>query len=234
MQINIDIEPIVASSLTAEKLVPVLDKHISEAIKSAISDATGYSSQFQKALKVQLAEALPHGLGGDDLVKFQHYLNHALKKVLDGANNDTIQAALDAAVRQAMPDVKPVIKLSEFIDIARYGFYKEKHDAFYAYWEPCEHGGGGWLYLDEDENPGSRRYSIADDKKYSAKHRLAVSKDGSVYALRLDAKDITPSSRPDIIGTLDTVLMAMYVGRTRLELDIDADDVAAAAEAQYQ
>lgn len=233
MQINIDIEQILAASLNAEKLAPVLDKHIGEAIKSAISDATGYNSSFSKKLKQQLAEVLPHGLGDDDLVKFQHLLNQALKGVLESANNDTIQAALDAAVRNVMPDVKPIIKLSEFIDMAREGFHKDKHEAFYAHWEPSEYG-GGWLYLDDSENPGGRSFGVSVGlDKHSAKHRLAVSKDGSVYALRLDTKDITPSSRPDIIGTLDTVLLGMYVGRTKLELDMDADDVANAATAQY-
>lgn len=69
--------------------------------------------------------------------------------------------------------------------------------------------------------------------KYSADYRIAVNKDGEVYALRLDGKDVTPKSRPDVIGSFDATLMAMYVGRTRLEIDWDDDDVRCAAKSQY-
>lgn len=236
MQINIDIETILEASLTAEKLAPVLDKHIGEAIKSVIADVTGYSSSFRKKLAEQIAEALPHGLGVSELVKFQHCLNQALKTVIDSANNDTIQAALDAAVRQVMPDVKPVIKLSELMDIAREDFHKAQEEAFYAHWEPSTYsGGGGWLYLDGDENVGTTSLygSGSTSRKYSAKHRLAVGSDGYVYSLHLNGKDVTPSSRPNIISSFDDTLMALYVGRTKLELDMDAAAVAAAASEQY-
>ncbi|MNL81981.1 hypothetical protein D3C87_2092390 [compost metagenome] len=69
--------------------------------------------------------------------------------------------------------------------------------------------------------------------QYSARIRLGVNKEGDVYSLKLDGKDITPSSRPDVIGRFDTMLMAMYVGRTRLEIDMDEDDVESAASEQY-
>ena len=237
MQINIDVEALLAASLTAEKLAPVLDKHIGDAIKSAISDATGYSSPFRKKLAEQVAEALPHGLALDDAVKFQHCLNQSLRSALQGFNNDAVQTALDEVARDVLPDVKPVLKLSEFMTIARDGLHKEEHEAFYAYWEPSEYSsGGGWLYLDSDEDVGSSTYSYtrgAEGRKYSASYRLAVNGDGCVYTLHLNGKDITPTSRPDIISRFDATLMGMYVGRTKLELDIDADDVRNAAEAKY-
>ena len=230
MQLDINVEDLLAASLTAEKLAPILDKHISEAIKDAIRDATGYNSEFRKSLKVQIEEALPHGLALDDTVKFQQCLNQSLRAVLQGANNDTIQTALDGVLRDVMPDVKPIIKLSEFIAMARDGFHKEKHEAFYAHWEESEYSsGGGWLYLDRDESLGDR----FGRNKYSAQYRLAVNGDGCVYALHLDGKDVTPASRPDIISHFDATIMGMYVGRTKLEVDIDEGEVSSLAESQY-
>lgn len=237
LNIKLDIESAINAALQPEKLNPIVEKHITSAITEGIREATGYGSDFSKMLKEQLKTMLPHGLGEDDVAKFQHCLNQALRTVLHDANNAAIQTAMDKVMHEVMPDVKPVIKLSELMVLAREGFHKEKHDAFYAHFEPCEYSsGGGWLYLDSDAEVGKRTYSSSSsvgDRKYSARHRLAVNGDGSVYALRLDGQDITPIARPDIIGAFDATLMAMYVGRTNLELDIDADDVSSAASEQY-
>lgn len=233
LNITIDIERAIAQALQPEKLQPILDKHITDAITSAIRDATGYRSTFQETLKNQLAAAMPHGLALDDVAKFQHVLNGAMNRVVQECNANAVNTALEAAVKHVAPDVPAVIKMSELIEKARDGFHKEKHEAFYAYYEPSEYGGGGWLYLDSDEQPGTSSYRSRADRKYQAEHRMGFTKEGCVYALRLDGKDITPRSLPDVIGSFDAILMAMYVGRTRLEADMDDGDVESAASAQY-
>lgn len=242
MQIDlaIDLQSAIQKAVSPEALQPIIDKAIQSAVSSAINDATGYRSKFSEALKTQMAEALPHGLGADDMVKFQHVLNGVITKLVGEANTNTIRTAFDHALKAVMPEVPAVVKLSAFMEIARDGFHKEKHEAFYAFWKPSEFGGGGWLYLDKDEKPGhSSSYSTysafdRDDAKYKASFRLAVTEDGAVYALHMDGKVVTPVSLPDVISQFDTTLMAMYVGRTRLEIDIDDDDVAAAASEQYE
>lgn len=233
LKINIDLEAALGEALSAEKLGPILDKHLKEAVTSAISDATGYRSEFRKKLTEQVAAALPHGLNLDDVAKFQQVLNQTLLEVVRCANQDAVTVALEKAVKQVMPDVPPVVKMSDLVKEAREGFHKERTDAFFAYFEPSEYG-GGWLYLDENEKPGdSYGRSDRDSQKYRARYRLAFNKEGSVYALHLDGKDVTPSSRPDIIGSFDAMLMAMYVGRSSLEVDIDADDVESAASEHW-
>lgn len=237
IKIELDLPGIIAQACAAERLQPLIDKAIADALKSAIQEATGYRSPFAEALKTQLTEAMPHGLRIGDVAKFQQVLNAAMTRHVHDANTATVETALGNVVRDALPDVPRVLKLSELMTMARDDFHKEQHEAFYAYWEPSNHGGGGWLYLDEDENPGRSGYGSKtrdrEDVKYSAKHRLAVNNDGWVYALRLDEKDITPASRPDAIGDFDSTLLAMYVGRTKLEIDCDDDDVRSAASEQY-
>lgn len=236
INIELDLPGIIAQACAAERLQPLIDKAIADALKSAIDDATGYRSEFRKTLSAQLAEALPHGLGTDDVAKFQHVLNLAVTRHVHDANAETVHNALDKLVRDVMPDVPAVVKLSDFMKDARDGFHKEQHEAFYAYWEPSAYG-GGHLYLDDDENPGRSGYGSKtrdrEDVKYKADYRIAVNKEGEVYALRLDGKDVTPKSRPDVIGCFEATLMAMYVGRTRLEIDCDDDEVSSVAAAQY-
>lgn len=237
--INIDLETAIANALRPETLQPILEKHIVGAITGAISDATGYRSEFATKLKEQVASTLPHGLSVDDIAKFQQVLNAALTRTVQSCNEGAVQTALAKAVATVMPDVPAVVKLSELLVAARDGFHKDSGEAFYAHFEPSEFGDndGGWLYLDSDDKPGDTIYSSShrsrEGRKYNAKYRLAISGAGDVYALRLDGKDITPVSCPDVIGRFDALLMGMYVGRTKLEIDIDADEVEAAACAQY-
>lgn len=224
MNITIDFEGAIQRALSPEALNPILDKHIKSAINSAIEDATGYRSEFQKALKEQLAEALPHGLGVDDAAKFQHILNGALQSMVNEANGASIQAAMNKVLAKVMPDLPSVMKLSEFVETMRDGLHKESHEAFYAFME-CERG-YTHIYFDSKERPGSSStYADRAEMKYRAAYSLAANKDGEVYSLKLRGKEVTPASLPDVIGDFDAALMAMYVGRTRLEIDMDDDDL---------
>lgn len=239
LKINIDLEAAIAKALSPEALQPILDKHITGAITNAIQSATSYGSEFTKVLTEQVKTGLPHGLGLDDLAKFQHVLNAAMNTAVQSCNEGSVRVALEKAVQDVMPDVPAVINLSDFMKEAREGFHKDENEAFYAYFEPSSYGDkdGGWLYLDGDEKPGDGLYSSShksrDARKYSAKHRLAINSTGDVYALKLDGKDVTPASRPDAITRFESLLMAMYVGRTKLEIDMDDDDVESASGAQY-
>lgn len=239
VELQLDLQSAIQKAITPEALQPIIDKAVQSAVSSAINEATGYRSKFSESLKAQLAEAMPHGLDVRDVVKFQNVLNDAIAKLIGDANATSVETALKEAAKQVMPDVPATIKLSELVELAREGLHKEKDEAFYAFWNPGEYG-GGWLYLDKDEKPGhSSTYSSYRDfdrydVKYRASFHLAVTKEGEVYAMRLDGKTLTPSARPDIVGKFASYMMAMYVGRTRLEVDIDDDDVAAAAREQYE
>jgi hypothetical protein len=224
MQITIDLDlpAIIQSAVSAERIQPIVDKAISETIKDAINTATGYRSPFREALNKQLSEAMPHGLRIDDMAKFQLMLNRAISNVVEHGNAQAIQAAMESITKHVMPDVPARIKLSELIDAARDGFHKEKHEAFYAHLEMSDYG-SGWLYLDDDEDCRD---------KYRADMCLAFNKDGDVYSLKLDGRNLTPKILPNAIGRFDGLLLSMYVGRTSLELDMDSDDVEDAAQAQ--
>lgn len=223
IMIDLDLPAIIGAAVSAERMQPIIDKAVAEAVKDAIGEATGYRSAFRAELKRQLSEAMPHGLSIDDCAKFQHMLNQAVSEAVGGSNAQAMQAAMRTAIKAVIPDVPERIKLSEFMEAARSGFHKDDHEAFYAHMEMSEYSSGGWLSLDDDENCRD---------KYRAKMRLAFNGEGDVYSLRLDGRDITPKSLPNAVGNFDGLLLSMYVGRTSLELDIDADDVEYAATAK--
>ncbi len=221
--IDLDLQKLIADAVNTERLQPLIDKAIVSAISSAIDDATGYRSQFREELKKQLSDSMPHGLSIDDCAKFQQMANAAVTEVVHGANAETIQTALRESFKAMVPDVPTVIKLSELMKKARGGFHKEQHEAFYAHLETSQYGGAR-LYLDSNEDCR---------EKYRADICIAFNKEGEVYSLKLDGIDITPKSAPDAIGRFDGLLLSLYVGRTKLEIDMDEGDVEGAASEQY-
>lgn len=225
IKIELDLPAIVAQAVSAERIQPIVDKAIAEAVKDAITDATGYRSKFREAMKEQLSEAMPHGLRIDDVAKFQQVLNAAVSSAVQGENAKAVQTAITSAVGSFLPDLPASIKLSDLLQRARDGFHKESHEAFFAELEMSEYsGGGGWLYLDGEESTRGT---------YSASMRLAFTKEGQVYSLKLDDKVATPMSLPNAVSEFDALLLALYVGRTTLEIDMDEHDVKSAASEQY-
>lgn len=225
IKIELDLPAIVAQAVSAERIQPIVDKAIAEAVKVAINDATGYRSKFRDAMKEQLSEAMPHGLRIDDVAKFQHVLNAAVSSAVQGENAKSVQTAITSAVGSFMPDLPERIKLSVLLQQARSGFLKESHEAFYAELEMSEYsGGGGWLYLDGEESTRG---------KHSASMRLAFTREGQVYSLTLNDKVVTPMSLPNAVGEFEATLLALYVGRTSLEIDMHEHDVKSAASEQY-
>ena len=231
LEIELDLEKTLAAALAPEKLAPILDKHIADALNTAISDATGYRSEFRKALTAQLTEALPHGLRLEEVAKFQLVLNAALQTFVQDANNATVASAMAKVAKSAFPNIPAEVNLSDLMNMARRGFHKDDHESFYAYAEKTDYG-SLHLFLDSDPEPGSRSYGSARDRRYSAKTRLSFMEDGRVYAMKFDGENLTPASRPDVHGEFEATLLAMYVGRTTLVFDMDADDVHYAAQPQ--
>jgi hypothetical protein len=220
---EIDLQAIVAKTMAPENIAPVLEAAISKAFKTAVDQATGYSSELTKSMTEQLKAALPHGLDIDEVAKFQFLMNQAITSAVHGANSETIRVAMAGAVKSVMPDVPMRIKLSELVEKARDGFHKEKHEEFFAEYEPSTYG-GGHLYLNRSTDCRS---------VYSASHRLAFNEAGEVYTMRMDGHDILPSKLPQAISHFEGLLLALYVGRSTIDVDIDEDDVKSAAQASY-
>lgn len=236
MKFEIDLEGALARALSADKLAPVLDKHIMEAINDSLRDATGYGSDFRKALKGQLNGLMPHGLKVDDVAKFQHLLNAALTRAVMGANTKTIDVAMAALEKEILPDLPAIIKVEDLMKEARKAFHKEPNESFYGYFEPPEYSSlGGSLYLHSDDEPGQSKYSSTynasrftsfdrHNARYQADFALHFDNEGRVYSMKFESKMVTPKSTPHVQGRFDAMLLALYTGRCTLDMDGKDDD----------
>lgn len=218
--INLDLEAAIQKAVSMERLAPIIERSLTSALEDAIGAATGYNSEFRKAAQKQLAEAMPHGLEIGEVAKFQQVVNKILTDTAMRSNQKTIATALEKVAKLSMTEAPAKIKMSELIKLYRSSLHTEENVPFYACYEPGEYS-FGHLYLSDNA-----RLRSTFSSKYSAKVRIGFDKsDGSVYSLALDGKHITPACTPNIVGRFDDIAFAMYVGRTTIEVDLDADAV---------
>lgn len=58
IKIDLDFPSIIAHAVSAERIQPLVNKAIAEAVGAAIRDATDYSSPFRKALETRVCRIL--------------------------------------------------------------------------------------------------------------------------------------------------------------------------------
>lgn len=241
MKFEIDLEAAVARALSPEVLMPVLDKHLQKALDSAIGDSFSWNSDFQKALKEQLNQLIPHGLQVDDIARFQHVLNARLTEYVGAANKKTVDTAIKYLQETVLKDLPAKIKITELMEEARSAFHKESHECFYAYLEGPDEHDYFTLYLHGDDTPGLNKYSSSyssrrfdrRDARYSADFRLSCNKDGEVYSLKFEGKHLKPFDLPNAQGRFDAMLLALYTGRCSLDMEgMDDDDITSLAGEQ--
>lgn len=223
--IALDLQDILQKALAPERLQPIIDKAVTAAVSQAIHDATGYRSEFAEQLKKQLTQAMPHGLDIDGIAKFQHVFNAQISAIVQGENAKTIQCAIQSAMKSAIPELPERIKLSDIVKGARGNFNLGDGEEFFAEYDVSEWGGGS-LYMSEIK---AGRHSHSE---YNSDIILHFNSDGEVYALKVKEKHVTPATLPETIGRYEGVLLALYTGRCKVEVDIDRDDVEALASSQ--
>ncbi len=220
--IEIDIQGIVANATSHERIQPLLDKAITEALRQSIDEATGYRSEFRKELTAQLIEALPRGLSVDDAAKFQQVLNQTLSQAVQGENVAALQAAISKSMGEIIKKPPTTVKLSEFMETIRSGLHKEDHEEFFAQLEVTDYG---FTYLSFDSDEKCQSW-------HGAEYRLGIMENGEVFSLKMCGVEVKRASLPNVIGEMNGLLMSMYVGRTTMQVDMDADDVADAARSK--
>lgn len=212
LTIDIDFNQLLQDTVNSEQLKNRVSKAMEEAIVNAITDNIGYSSPFRKKIAEQIAELLPHGLDKSDITKYQQVLNDLMLASVNSINSDTLRTALEKSHQLLIENTPPTIKLSELLEVidADQTLCRaelELSEKQYAH-----------LYLFNNE-------LMSYSHKYQAEIQIHCNGDGEVYSLKMDDEFITPGKPVTVITRADTLLMALYTNRTKLIIDMDADDV---------
>ena len=228
MELNIDIESVVAQAVAAalhpDKLQPIITSNVDKAVKEAIDAQFGYRSDFTKLLTEKVATCMPTDF--EDMGRMADLMLKTVQEQLQQVQHDFVKQAVEGRLQQMLKQLPPVMKLSELVrmftekfseDYRRDGgdqptFIVEHADSLDGYW---------YLYAD----PSSHK------SKYSCRIHLRFKKadDGEHYvcwACQINEQDLSKQKYIGPIFNDEALAFNLYTNQVRIVLDqTDFSDV---------
>ncbi len=223
MELNIDIESVVAQAVAAalapERLQPIITKQVEKAVDSAIEEQFGYRAPFRKLLEEKMAAAMPTDM--EDLGRFSDLVLKVISAKLHEAQAEAVAQIIQPKLDAMLKPLPPAMKLSELVekllpdladDYRRDGadqptIIVERHDNLYGYWR---------LYIDSRSNRS----------QYDSRLKIAFRGDGKAYSLSIDDKKTENALLIGPTYNADALLLQIYTGGITIELDqTDFSDV---------
>lgn len=223
MELNIDIESVVAQAVAAalapERLQPIITKQVEKAVDNAIEEQFGYRAPFRKLLEEKMAAAMPTNM--EDLGRFSDLVLKVISAKLHEAQAEAVAQIIQPKLDAMLKPLPPTMKLSELVakllpdladDYRRNGdsqptIIVEHNDGLDGYWR---------LYID----------SRGDRDKYSCRLQIAFDKEGKAYSLRIGDEKMEKALLIGPTYNADALLLQIYTCGITIELDqTDFSDV---------
>ncbi len=229
MQINIEIESMVAeavqNALQPAKVRDQINELVDGLVSNALRNTLRAYGDLAKDVERQIAESLPIGTKIDDLCNFSDLVRKGIATRINQLNDQRINDAIMPMVDNLLEPAPAEIKLSELVASAIDKFSDDyKRDEFGS--QPTiivekSHGVGGdsefyRIYIDPHEAKS----------KYSCAYHLSTY-NGEVYSIKADGSESTEKSL--FIGPFygfDRLLVNLYTCKSKVIVDkTDFSDV---------
>ncbi|NTE96735.1 hypothetical protein [Agrobacterium tumefaciens] len=225
MQLDINIEKLVADSITAalspEKLQPIIDKNVASAVEGAIGEQFRYNSPFKKLLEESLAGVMPTKL--EDVGRYGNLVLKTVTAMLNSHQNQAVQQTITEKLEALLAPLTARMSLSELIEklttSLKSSSERDGHDrpTFIIKKSDSITASGYWrLYAD----------AKADVSQYSCKIQMAFSGYGDCYSLRIDDRDPSKSLLLGPACDAEAIVLNLYTGGVKVDFEeIDTDDI---------
>lgn len=223
MELNIDIESVVAQAVTdalaPERLQPIITKQVEKAVDNAIEEQFGYRAPFRKLLEEKMAAAMPTHM--EDLGRFSDLVLKVISAKLHEAQTEAVAQVIQPKLDAMLKPLPPTMKLSELVekllpdladDHRRDGASQptiivEHSEDVDDYWR---------LYID----------SRSDRDKYGCRLQIAFNSEGKAYSLSIGDKKMEEALLIGPTYNADALLLQIYTCGITIELDqTDFSDV---------
>lgn len=210
LTINVDIEQAIQAALSPEKIGPAVQKAVDGCVNDALREVFGYGGDVRKALIEQFAALLPHGLSNADASRFQLVLQNTLHDTVLGEQSAALKLAVENSIKGLLQTPAPELKVSELLALYQNDLYSDEK-SFWAEVEESDYA--TYIALD--------RTRPSSGGRHAARTQLTIGRDGRVYSVAHAGHAFTPNALPKcVISQLDSAILAMYVGRTKLVMDL--------------
>lgn len=197
----------------------VVKEKLEKTIKDIVDDTFRSYSDFGKNLEKHIQENLNVNLGNLNIDGYNTLVLAVVQEKLDLAIKVQGVEKIKSAMDEMLKDVKKEYKLSELIEKLKGEDYREEYE------------------YDEDDQVTliiDKSYSLTyisldkkeDKSEYSCEYRLAVDKDGKIYSLKIEDKEIARNNIMAGFHGLGNTLFKIYASGAKIVLDQgdDAED----------
>ncbi|HBK47954.1 MAG TPA: hypothetical protein DDZ74_01025 [Pseudomonas sp.] len=224
MQLNINIEGIVADAVAAalspEKLQPIIEKNVSSSVTSAIQEQFSYSSPFKKLLEEKLAGVMPTDV--KDIGRYGDLVLKTISGYLQDMQNQAVKQSIEeklAAMLKPLPQRMPLTDLVKQMTKAFEDMPDSRgEDAPTIIIEKSEGICDGYwqLYADAEENKD----------KWSCSVKMMFRSDGECFDLTINEFDPKKSLFLGATYGIEALLLNLYTGGVKIDFEeIDTYEV---------
>lgn len=210
------------------KVQAIVEKHVESTVNDVVKDLFGNWSDFSKELKNKAKEALQINFDELNLSTYNHLILQAIKDKLDDEITTQGVNQIKNQIEGLLSDTKREYKLSELVKeltqeiegIDEIG-YDEYHEMTLHVDDPY---GSYWIGMDAKNDIG----------EYSCKYRLHVSKEGTVYSVKINEEEYSRKRSIDEfdlkavmkgLSGLEETLFKIYASGAKLIIDEDKCEV---------
>ncbi|MCE0965631.1 hypothetical protein [Pseudomonas sp. NMI4491_12] len=217
MQLDINIEGIVAESVAAalslEKLQPIIEKNVEATVKRAIEEQFSYSSPFEKLLNEKLASVMPTDV--QDIGRYGDLVLKTVSSYLENMQNQAVKQTIEEKLTAMLKPLPARMTLTELVKQITRAFEErsdiageegpsiiiEKSEGV------CE---GYWqLYADAEQNKD----------KWSCSVKMMFRSDGECFDLTVNEYDPKKSLYLGATYGIEALLLNIYTGGVKIDFE---------------
>ncbi|MCE3262658.1 MAG: hypothetical protein K0R43_1737 [Pseudoduganella sp.] len=200
-------ENVVASGVIEQ----AIEKQLTDTITTAIRDHLREYSEFGKAIKLKVQQAVGVDLERLNLPSYNELILQIIRRQTDGLLQSEAAKQLESNMEKLLQAAPPEIKLEALIE----GFIEQfKEDRLGEPFSLHIERNYGSTYVCFDKEAGKSQYRCA--------YRLAVDKDGKVFSLDLDGQNAQKTIFMGPFWAFERTLFQLYAAKTRLIIAPDA------------
>ncbi|MDE1714905.1 hypothetical protein PWG14_20670 (plasmid) [Chromobacterium amazonense] len=222
MQLNIDIEKMVADAITTklapEVLQPIIEKNVGEAVQQAIEGQFRYNSDFRKGLEQHITDHMPKTFA--DMGYFGDFVSKAVVARLNAMMAEQAAKVINPMLEEITKPLPAEMKIGELLQMVFDDFndqvesYAEKNDCptfiiRQSYPDSSVLRGYMSVSIDPEENKS----------RHSCKYQLSFDGDGRITTIRVDDVKITEGLIAGRMFGISRLLLQLYSQQVRVVFD---------------
>lgn len=228
MELNIDIEGLVAQAVAAalhpEKLQPLITANLDNAVKEAIDAQFGYRSDFTNLLKEKVATCMPTDF--EDMGRMADLMLKTVQEQLQQLQSDFVKQAVEGRLQKMLKAMPQEMKLSDLVKQFTEKFsedYKRDGNSQPTFTVDTERHGDDYWYLYADPSSGKSEYEC----RIKLRFKKADTGDGYVcWGCEVKEKDLHNQKYIGPIFNDEALAFNLYTNQVRILLDqTDFSDV---------